>query len=220
MKFQSIKIPFLVAALANSPFFPGAAHLWGAPKAQTEIQVTLLGQPCRLQGPVNEETLRAVHDIGPAQIYPVALPSNPKHSAQEIRDTLEKIKKMTNLPHSLDRYRTQLMKRLDAQILFWDGLVTEKSGRSTQALLNLGKRVLAAPDLKDPKDFKKFEILLSKLDNQKGTAQYRDSVEQLYDLYNEGIAQDPEEEFHRAIKKLGIQFNCAFDDAEDPTTNH
>lgn len=202
-------------------------QVWAKASPQTEIHVTLLGQPCLLQGPFDEATLKAVHVIGPAQIYPNLSPNDALSSSEQARKALEKIRRVTSLPSLLDRYREKLGKRLDAQMIFLENLesIAEKGPKAVskqakpgqvpsqvdgiQKLLKSVKSRIQASSLQ------KLENLLKKLKTLKNSAQYRDQVEQVFDFYNDSIEPDPEEEFHRAIKKLNIQYTCSFEENDD-----
>ena len=52
--------------------------------------------------------------------------------------------------------------------------------------------------------------IVKDLDSDRG----RELTDQLYDLYNEGIEADPEEEFHRAIQRMNVQYTCSFEENE------
>jgi hypothetical protein len=188
---------------------------WATTSPHTETHVNLLGQPCLLEGPYDGATLRAIHAIGPAQLYPVLSVSEPGQSVEEAKQTLNKIRTTANLPSLLDRYRDKLGKRIEAQIAFLEVVPSAQKTKDLSTFIKVGKRAIRPPGLQQ------FEGLINKLktaSNAKGpktnTVSYQESVEQIFDLYNDKIEPDPEEEFHRAIKKLNIQYRCSFEDAE------
>jgi hypothetical protein len=180
---------------------------WTQPAAATEVRVTLLGQPCMLQGPYSEESLKLIHTLGPAQIYPnLSTPDVPGTEGQ-VQASLAKLHNIKNLPNVLDRYREQLTLRLQHQLLFLRSL---QGGQPAAALLKLGKTVLKDQELK------KYEIIGKKLALlTKGTPAFHSTIEDLFESFNEGIEPDPEPEFHRAIKKLKIQYNCSFEENDE-----
>lgn len=181
---------------------------WAKTTPQTEIRVTLLGQSCLLQGPFDEATLKMIHSIGPAQIYPnIQSPDSP-HALEQTRHALSQLRSSTSLPSLLDRYREKLGKRFDAQIAFLNGLEVVPKNAQYASLQKAGKLYLKKEDINS------FESLLKKLLHSKKETQ-KSIGEQLFDLYNEGIEQDPEEEFHRAIKKLNVQYTCSFEESDE-----
>jgi hypothetical protein len=176
---------------------------------QTQIHVTLLGQPCLLQGPLDESTLKTIHAIGPAQLYPSLSTSDPSSSKSEAKKAFEKIKTTSNLPSLLDRYREKLLKRLEAQIAFFDNLGAVIKTHHSTALQKIGKKYIRH-------DFNQFQELLKKIDKpSKKSEPFRELLDQIFDSYNDRIEPDPEEEFHRAIKRLNIQYMCSFDENEE-----
>lgn len=177
---------------------------------QTKIHVRLLGQPCLLQGPFDELTLKTIHSIGPAQIYPTLSTTDLNSSLDEAQKSLEKIKRVNSIPSLLDRYRDKLGKRLEAQIAFFEGLNLIKTTHKSVHFLETGKKHLKN------NDFRQFEILLKKIDSPgKGTLPIQELMEQIFDLYNESIEPDPEAEFHRAIKKINVEYMCSFEESEE-----
>ncbi len=187
-----------------------AEKSWPKTTPQTKIQVTLLGQGCILQGPFNENTLQAVHLVGPAQIYPnLSSPDSPE-ALEQTRKALTQIKTMNYLPSLLDRYKEKLAKRLEAQTDFLNNLQAAKKNQDYSFLLKTGKTYFKDQDLKSFEEFtQKLQI------PEKKPGQNRAVIEQIFDFFNHSIEQDPEEEFHRAIKKLKIEYICSFEEIED-----
>ncbi|CAM6054746.1 unnamed protein product [Sphagnum tenellum] len=168
--------------------------------AKTEIRVTLLGQPCTLEGPFDAEMLKAIHGIGPAQIYPTLSANNIPDSLEQSKKALDKIRANNSFHSLLDRYREKLRKRLEAQVNFLTALQKAKSTNETNPLLKMVSLYLG------PKELKSFAALLKKSPHFPP-----DTIEALLEQFNDAIEPDPETEFHRAIKKLGIQYLCVFD---------
>ncbi len=67
-----------------------------------------------------------------------------------------------------------------------------------------------------PRKLKEFETALKKADAAKTLAKPA-TQESLLEAFNDSIEPDPEEEFHRAIQRLGVQYTCSFEESEDKT---
>lgn len=189
--------------------FLSSVSSWAKTAPQTQIHVTLLGQPCLLEGPFDEITLKAIHSLGPAQLYPNITPSDPTNSKDQTRKTLEKLRS-SSLPSLLDRYRERLSRRLEAQLAFLEALDSFIKMNKAGPLLKAGKRYLRDREMKG------YETQLKKIHGpRKNTSQFRDAVDQLMETFNEGIEKDPEEDFHRAIKRMDVQYTCTFEENEE-----
>jgi hypothetical protein len=184
---------------------------------QTEVHVSLLGQPCLIQGPFNESILKSIHSIGPAQIYPTLSLQNITSSLEQARKALEKIRSNTSLHSLLDRYREKLRKRLEAQITFMTALLQSQKFNQNSALIETAGRYL---QLHEMQTFERLAKKTSPLEKpgEKTTRLNSENLEAMFDLFNEAIEPDPEGEFHRAIKKLGIQYKCSFEENDDATS--
>ena len=186
--------------------------VWAKATPHTEIRVNLLGQSCLLEGPFDESTLKFVHSIGPAQIYPNVSSSDSTAALKQTSRALETLRGSSRLPSLLDRYKEKLGKRLEAQVAFFESLNGVRNPKETALLLiKLGKNSLKG------KDLRAFETLTKKLYNPTGgrNSHFSEMSDQLFELYSESIERDPEEEFHRAIKKLDIHYICSFEDSFD-----
>jgi hypothetical protein len=170
----------------------------------TEIRVSLFGQPCVLQGPLDEKSLRAIHSLSPEQLYPSL---EGALSAAPIRRALEKLRNATGLPSSLDRYRDRLAKRFEAQVEFLEALETAKKTTQSTALSTALKAV--AKKHLSAKRFQEFESQM------KTALRSRDSSDVLFETFNEGIEADPEDEFHKTIHRMNIQYTCTFEDLSE-----
>jgi hypothetical protein len=208
--YDNSKVVCLVSLFTLlSPTEPAS---WAKTTPETKIHVTLLGQPCLLEGPYDEATLKSIHSIGPAQLYPNLSASEPSNSRENAKKALDTIRNTPTLPSLLDRYRERLGRRLEAQIQFLESLEGFKKNQKIPPLLKIGKRYLQDRDLRS------FEATAKKLDGpRKGASAstIRDLIEQLMDTFNDGIERDPEEEFHRAIKKMTVQYTCSFEESEE-----
>lgn len=184
------RIPIIVLS------FSLTSPSWAKTTPQTQVHVKLLGKPCLLQGPFDEPTLNSIHSIGPDQIYPSFASPDSQEARQTTRQAIDKVKTVNNqLPSVFDRYREKLAKRLEAQLAFLDAL---KLGKS-EGLIKAARKYL------EKNAEKRFETLLKKKTSAKETQ------DQLFEIYNDGIEPDPEEEFHRALKKLNVQYTCSFE---------
>ena len=69
-----------------------------------ELEVKLFGQPCKLSGPQDIATLKAIHSVSPEQALPDDLLTEfrPDRAAQ-LKISLEKVKAASPLPSSLLR---------------------------------------------------------------------------------------------------------------------
>jgi hypothetical protein len=201
-----VSISFLLTAL------PGRAN-----GHSTEVRISLLGQPCSLQGPFEENILKLIHSVGPAQIYPILNFKNISSSLAQAKKSLEKIHSISGLPTSLDRYREKLKKRLGAQVAFMTALLeTQKNSKKSDQNSVLLKTV---DDYLQDRDLKKFESILRKNHTlEKMGPLSPDTIEALFEYFNDSIEPDPEAEFHRAIKKLGVQYVCSFEENEDSSS--
>lgn len=166
-----------------------------------EIKVTLFGQPCLLQGPTDVATLKLIHSISPAEIDPT--------DSADLKRILAKIKSPASLslPPQLDHYRESLTKRLEAQIAFHEASeIFSKTGK-IDALAALEQKYFSS---RESKTAKTYQAQLAKF-AKKGPATETYS---LMEVFNEGIEPDPEEEFHRAIHKINIEYNCSYDSGD------
>jgi hypothetical protein len=180
----------LALALADGTAFCLSQQASAAP--QTEIHVSLFGQPCVLLGPVTEANLRTIHSLSPEQLYPER---GTTLTAEPTRQALEKIRGIASIPSVLDRYRERLVKRFEAQLAVLEALENFRKTHKPSALQAVGKKYLSG------KKQKEFEAQLKKID-----------ADLLFDTFSDGIEADPEDEFHRAIHKINVQYTCSFEE--------
>lgn len=204
---------------------------WAASPSLTEIHITLLGQPCLLQGPVDEATLKEVHAVGPAQLYPnISSPDDPE-ALTDIRKTLKRIenlirpktipaenlKKPKTIPESLIPYLSKVEKRLLAQKAFLEALNNGPSTKQIDLLEAVGKKYLETNQ-------KKFDEIIKIIKNSNKNIKSKqiknikinpELISDLFDAYSNGITPDPEEDFHRAISKMKVQYTCSFEENEE-----
>jgi hypothetical protein len=166
----------------------------------TEIRVSLFGQPCVLQGPADERTLRLIHSLSPEQLYPqrdTSLASAPTRRA------LDKLHSISGAPAALDRYRERLGKRLEAQVALLETLESFQKTHKPTPVYAVGKKYLAGRRLKE------FDAAIKKAEGTKVSSSAADSI---FDAFSDGIEPDPEEEFHRAIHRMNVQYTCSFEE--------
>ncbi len=177
-----------------------AIYANAAPQAQ--IKVSLFGQPCLLIGPLSESTLKAIHAISPEQMPP------PK-TEEQTQKQLEKVKSAAQVPSSLDRYREQLTRRLEAQTALFEGLAAATKAGSIAPLSQKVSPYLSKRRTKD------FEAQLKAIDaKQKPGAWNTATLDQISEAFETALDSSPEEEFHRAIGRLNIRYQCAFEEGE------
>jgi hypothetical protein len=182
------------------------ASVAGAAPSGHQIKVTLFDQPCILQGPVDEATLKTIHSISPEQIHPTF---SLNESSTSVKSCLDKLRAIKEVPSALDTYREQLTKRLEAEAAFLKGIEAVNKYQKSEGLIAPTKSFLPAAKQKT------FEALASKLEAKNlSPAQRKETIQNLFNTYSDAMPTDPEEEFHRAIHKLKVQYVCTFEGNE------
>lgn len=195
----------------------------GTPSPQTsqenELEVTLFDQPCFLRGPLNKNTLKLIHSISPEQIEPDLNIKGPlKDSTEKIRKSLERMKTLSStasasgvtIPTQLEIYRERMTKRLEAELAFFDGLDAAKKTGKAGAMLELTSRHTRGKAVKD------YETRVKKLEIKKfASGRGDDALEQLFEAYDQAIEPDPQEDFHRAIKRMSVRYDCTFEEESE-----
>lgn len=203
-------------ALAADPKAPApvqtpAAAPTAKPGAVNEIQVTLFGQPCLMNGPLPKETLTLLHEVSPERVPPEA-------TVEQMKKIREKLAKLQGVPLPLEQYREHLRKRLSAKIAIEEALGRNRASRK---------------GLKGAESRKAFDTLMKNLKEHVSTvafpafeAQQRKSLEAsgwlwsdgfvdgLREKYEEVIQPETQEEFHKAIRLAKIQYVCSFDESD------
>lgn len=186
--------PFLHIALTFQLLLP-IATAGSAWSKDSQIQVKLFEQPCVLSGPFEEDTLKLIHSMSPERM---PLPE----SQEQAKKSLETAKAISGAPAQLDRYREQLVRRMEAQKAFLDALTAAKKKKNAAELFT------AAKPFQTPAKAKAFQTEFNKLTKDKKWAFGTDDATA---LFNDSTDPLPEEEFHRAIQKLGIRYGCSFE---------
>ncbi len=158
----------------------------------SEVKVTLFGQPCLLSGPFSEGVLNAIHGISPEK-----MPS--PQSAQQAKQTLDKLSKTPRLPVGLEVYRDHLTKHTQALRAFYEAIPAAKKAGKAEPLLKAVRPHLQGTDET------RFEMAAKKTTTWTPAAQ-----SQLNESYLEAIEEYPEEEFHRATRQMNINYTCDF----------
>ena len=206
--FRLIFIPLQIALQVELAFagFLGAISIAYADTDNHQIKVSLFGQPCVLEGPMSESALKSIHAISPEQLYPTF---EPGESADSAKKALEKLNAARELPSAFDTYREGFRKRLEAEVPFLARIVSAHRDDRADLLLADAKKFL--PEAKQ----KAFETLAMKLESKEiPHPQKKQIVQELFDYYNDAIPPPPEEEFHRAIHQLKVQYVCTFEENE------
>lgn len=177
-----------------------AAHAHAADSAQ--IEVKLFGQDCTLKGPVSETALKAIHAVGPER-------NTSPDTAALAREQLDRIQKTKEAPESLDRYVERLAAHHQAIIAFFKGAEDAKKAGKIGPFSEAVRSHLLA---RRADAFLAKTTLLSL-----GPA----AIDQTLAQFREAIEPHPEQEFHRAIDRMGVRYSCASEehasseDAED-----
>ena len=185
---------YLIVLFGLSIGWTPLAH--AAPK-EGEIKVKLFGQTCLLQGLTTAEVLSNVHAISPEQIYP---DTTRALSADSFRHALEKLRK-TTIPSGLDHYRERLGRRFEKQVLFLSLLQKAKGDSAAAPVLGLKKELPS-------RAHKEFDSLARK----NSATRSAESLQEVFDFFSDQAEPDPEEEFHRVLKKSGIHYTCSFEE--------
>jgi hypothetical protein len=168
------------------------------PAYASEIKVSLFGQPCVLTGPVEESVLQTVHSISPEKI------PTPETADQARRD-LAALGKVQAIPPDLDRYRDLLTKRLEAHQIFLEALAGAKRAAKPDTVLSAVKPLFEA------KKFRSFQDQVRKAWTAVPTPAVLEQVKEQFERF---APPDPQEEFHRAIRRMKVTYDCTFEDGE------
>jgi hypothetical protein len=188
-------------------FWIASAH--AADKKMSEIKVELFNQPCLLQGPADLSVLRQIHAISPEQLFP---PSHDKASVKNQQDTFRKslryMKSNVKLPQEFQKYTQRMERRLEAFVALFDGLEKMKKTQNTKELITaVGSHFQNKTGNEFTKIVNELKPNLKEVSN--------DTLDTLKQAIKNGIEPDSEEDFHKALLRAGIQYNCAMDEKSD-----
>jgi hypothetical protein len=180
----------LSAQLASSP------SAWSA-----SVQVMLFGQPCQLEGPspLTEIQLKAIHNIGPEQTLI-------SESVPTLQTSLERLSQKADIPEPFAKYIERRTKAVQSRLSFEDGLQKARKSRSPEAFSLAIKALVHPRRLKGME--KHFERAL-KAGNSPS------AWEQIRSEFSDIAGPDGEEDFHRARRKLKINYHCTFESFDD-----
>lgn len=189
-------IHILIRTLLFSSAILISAKSW----AVSQLDVTLFGQPCLLQGPIDKTKLQAIHAVSPEQ----ALPAFENRLASEpTRLAYLRVKKVSGLPGTLDLYKEKLIRRFEGQVAFLEALEASRSTKSLTPILATARKLIGTEKRAD------VETRIKKLDPHRLFS--NDLIEPVFQAFSDAIEPDPEDLFHRSIKKLGVQYVCSFE---------
>lgn len=190
----------LLGLLIMGPMLSGQA----APKVNPKINkvaVKLFNQPCDLTGPFSVEILKTVHSISPEQMQP---PQNLAQSQSQEKKLIAI--SASQIPPLLGSYKERLLKRVKCQREFFD-LLKELAGQSAskepiklfqgKSFSGLTQNCLSGASVKAVGD--------------QSFSTDEDKQVTLFEDFSEKIEPFPEDDFHQAIRKSKIQYQCSFD---------
>lgn len=187
--------------------FPSHSEAAKADIKIEEIQVTLFGQPCVMNGPFPRASLSLLHEMSPEKLPPDLTLEQMKR----IRTRTSDLKEM---PLSIEQYRDHLRKRLSAKIAFIEGVAPSKKTKPEEAKKALENFLKNIKEHLSTLQYPVFEEAAKKLLEANGSNWSEAFITALRERYENVIQPDTEEEFHRAIRVAKIQYVCAFDDAD------
>ncbi|MBS1963891.1 MAG: hypothetical protein JST04_16895 [Bdellovibrionales bacterium] len=206
-RFCSLFSVTLLAIAVSATAFaaPGRPAKAGADGSLQEIQVTLFGQPCTMSGPFPRASLALLHEISPEKLPP-------DQTVEQMKRVRAKTNELKGMPMPIEQYRDHLRKRLSAKIAFEEAVVPARKAKNARRALdtfltNVKEHIstLQYPSFAETTK-KSFEAL--------GSAWTESFVGPLRERFENSIQPDTEEEFHKAIRTVKIQYVCAFDDSD------
>lgn len=204
-----------MACFIAAPVFaaPGAPPAKAAPAADAtkdsavqEIQVTLFGQPCTMSGPYPRPALSLLHEISPEKIPPDL-------TVEQMKRVRTKCSELKGMPMPIEQYRDHLRRRLSAKIAFEEAIAQSKKSKAKD------RRALE-PFLTNVKEhistlqYPAFAGETRKAFESGGSVWSEAFLASLRERFESVIQPDTEEEFHKAIRTVKIQYVCAFDDSD------
>lgn len=202
-RISSLLPVMLLATLFASPSF-------GAPKADAkveEIQVTLFGQPCVMNGPFPRASLSQLHEISPEKLPPDL-------SLDQMKKIRARANDLKGMPLSVEQYRDHLRKRLSAKIAFNEAIGPAKKAKPDESKKTLETFLKNIKEHISTLQYPAFEEAAKKALEGAGSTWSDAFVTTLRERFETVIQPDTEEEFHRAIRIAKIQYVCVFDDAD------
>ncbi len=178
------------------------------PAFADEIKVSLFGQPCTMNGSFPKATLTLIHEISPEKIPP-----------ESSVDLMKKIRSKTilvkSVPFPIEQYRDHLRKRLSAKIAFEEALIASKKSKGKDPKREIGSFLKNLKEHIPTLQYPTFETTTQKAFEENNFTWSTPFIESLRERYDGSIQPETEEEFHKAIRTVKIQYVCVFDDGSD-----
>jgi hypothetical protein len=168
------------------------------------ISVSLFGQTCQLRGPFDVPTLKAIHSISPEQM------PRPR-TIKEAQLQQKRVRSFRKPPLILQRYLQQLDKQLGFTQELFGAYEEARANRKADQLLALGKDYLPAKKLLELQAWSK------KLESKGPVPPL--TTDTLTEWFEGSLGPNTEEEFHRMIRALKVNYSCSFDDSDAETEN-
>ena len=154
------------------------------------IEVKLFGQQCLLNGPANGSVtsaeLRVIHAISPEQ-----LPATT--TLKQCLVAIEKLKQAKPLPNAFEGYRQGMLENAKAWEAFLKGQILFRKRKKPAVWIDLVRPYLSVSDL---------DQFNTKLNDP-----------EVRTFYMGRLKAPPEPDFHRVLKKLGIYYQCSFEES-------
>jgi hypothetical protein len=157
----------------------------------------LFGQPCSLDGPpeFTDAQLRAIHQVSPEQ---TPLSDHPA----TLRSSLDRVQGAGELPAALSKYRDQRKARLDARLKFEDAIAKAHRSGDANAFAEATRGLLHP---------RRHGVLVKKLQSALKAGPSPRAWDDVRDYFVEFAGPDGEEDFHRTLRRLKIQYHCSFE---------
>lgn len=167
------------------------SYLSYADSATQQIPVKLFGQPCLLEGAYTKTQLAHLHSISPAQI-PLFT------SLEQTQKSLVILQKAHDLPKPLKEYQEKLkLNILAMQALF---IALDNKTDAKTVMNKIKSHFIHA-------SHSEFNMRLRLYLNERK----EETLSRLIESYQSLVPERPEEEFHSAIERAKIRYNCSFD---------
>lgn len=164
-------------------------------------QVMLFGQPCQLQGPsgLGESQLKTIHQISPEQT-PLS------DSLQNLQSSLERLNQTAEVPEAIQRYVKRRTKAAKARVAFEEALQSARKSRNP-ALFTEAIRPWVHP--------RRLKSMTSRFEKALKAGNSPSAWDQIRSDFAEIAGPDGEEDFHRALRKLKVVYQCSFESFDD-----
>ena len=180
----------LLAVLALASASGGVARA-------ARVEVLLFGHPCSLDGPasISEAQLRAIHQISPEQT-----PLTEDRSV--LRTSIERIAPGEELPTAFSGYCERRRARLEARLKFEEAVEKLRRTRDAEGFAAGTRGLIHA---------RRHAPLVSKARAALKAGPSPRAWDELREYFVEFTGPDGEEDFHRTLRRLKIQYQCSFE---------